>query len=305
MENRTEIKSAQSVRVRPDYEVLNSLGARIHFKRFGLSNSRADGSFSSVYRGRSMEMEDLRPYVPGDPLRDMDWKASSRTGEPMVRNYVADRRKKILFLGDTGLNMEGAMPTGYAKKDCEVLTIGTAAYLAGRGGADYAIAYGNGKMSDLTHFRSGAVYLEEQLKQLETSLAKRGDRDSVQKLLLQILDLPLRDVSICLVTDLQGLVLLDEKVLRMTAQGREFYVFEVSDAQWGEQPLYDAAAERVIPGFLCLNRRLAREISRRREQIQSEVRQKLRHSGTLYAYLEDTREIPETVTKVLNGEITD
>ena len=43
----------------------------------------------------------------------------------------------------------------------------------------------------------------------------------------------------------------------------------------------------------------------RKNAIQMEVRTKLRRSGALYAYLEDTDEMPDTVTKVLNGEITD
>lgn len=296
-------------RIRPDYEALSSLGARVHFKRFGLTNSRADGIFSSVYRGRSMEMEDLRPYVPGDNLRDMDWKASSRTGEAMVRNYVADKRKKILFIGDTGTNMEGAMPTGYSKKDCELLTIGTAAYLAGRGGADYAIACGNIKDFDLGHFRSGAKYLERQLNMLEKGLeCVKSTDDSgteVSQLLMDVLDMPLKGVSICLVTDLRGLAVMDGKLLRMVAQGREFYVFEVSDADWGVHRLYNVQTERVIPEIISFDKKLTKEIQVRKNAIQMEVRTKLRRSGALYAYLEDTDEIPDTVTKVLNGEITD
>ena len=302
-------------RIRPNYEALSSLGARVHFKRFGLSSSRADGNFSSVYRGRSMEMEDLRPYVPGDNLRDMDWKASSRIGEAMVRNYVADKRKKILFLGDTGLNMEGAMPTGYSKKDCEILTIGTAAYLAGRGGADYAIAYGNVRKFDLGHFRSGSKYLEDQLDRLEKCLYREntvaGSDDGphggsdIAALLMDVLDMPLKGVSICLVTDLQGLAELDGKLLRMVAQGREFYVFEVSDVDWGKHRLYNTCTESVIPDDISLNKRLANEILEHKNKVQMEVRTKLRRSGALYAYLEDTDEIPDTVTKVLNGEITD
>ena len=55
-------KNKKAQRIRPDYESLNGLSSRIRFKQYSRSNSVADGAFPSVYRGQSMEFEDLRPY---------------------------------------------------------------------------------------------------------------------------------------------------------------------------------------------------------------------------------------------------
>ena len=33
-----------------------------------------DGSYNSIYKGRSMNFDELREYVPGDDIKDIDWK---------------------------------------------------------------------------------------------------------------------------------------------------------------------------------------------------------------------------------------
>ena len=44
-----------------------------------------DGTYVSVFMGRSMNFEDLREYVPGDSIRDIDWKSSSRSRSLLVK----------------------------------------------------------------------------------------------------------------------------------------------------------------------------------------------------------------------------
>jgi len=65
-----------------------------HRKTWGL----LDGEYTSVFRGRSLDYDDLREYVPGDEVRDIDWKATARHGSPLVKRYVADRRQKVVFV---------------------------------------------------------------------------------------------------------------------------------------------------------------------------------------------------------------
>ncbi|HET8896291.1 MAG TPA: DUF58 domain-containing protein, partial [Protaetiibacter sp.] len=61
-----------------------------------------DGGYASLVRGRSLDFEDLRPYEHGDEVRDIDWRATARAGEPMVKRSYAERRHTILFVVDTG-----------------------------------------------------------------------------------------------------------------------------------------------------------------------------------------------------------
>ena len=297
-------KNKKASRIRPDYESLNGLSSRIRFKQYSRSASVADGAFPSVFRGQSMEFEDLRPYIPGDNLRDMDWKASSRSGIPMVRNYVADKRKQIIFMADTGKTMRGIMPDGTDKRECGILTIASAAYLAGRSGADYCILSGKDWRSRIKRFGNGPAFLEEGLSALQDEVFGKEVYD-LEKRLDGILDAPLKGVSICLVTDMKGLLEIPERILRTAATEREFYVFEVSDGSFDRRNYYDVLTDRMIPEFISRSKGLSAEIWKKQMEYQAQVRSKLRRCGVFYAYLDDKKEIPETVTGVLNGEIAD
>ena len=297
-------KIKKASRIRPDYESLNGLSSRIRFKQYSRSASVADGAFPSVFRGQSMEFEDLRPYIPGDNLRDMDWKASSRSGIPMVRNYVADKRKQIIFMADTGKTMRGIMPDGTDKRECGILTIASAAYLAGRSGADYSILCGKDWRSRIKRFGNGPAFLEEGLSALQDEVFGKEVYD-LEKRLDGILDAPLKGVSICLVTDMKGLLEIPERILRTAATEREFYVFEVSDGSFDRRNYYDVLTDRMIPEFISRSKGLSAEIWKKQMEYQAQVRSKLRRCGVFYAYLDDKKEIPETVTGVLNGEIAD
>ncbi len=58
------------------------------------------GAYHSVFKGRGMEFEEVRPYVPGDDVRTIDWNVTARTGEPYVKRYVEERELTVMLLVD-------------------------------------------------------------------------------------------------------------------------------------------------------------------------------------------------------------
>ena len=63
------------------------------------------GRHSSKVRGRGLEFEELRPYLPGDDIRSMDWRVTARTGAPHVRVYSEEKDRPVLLLVDQRINM--------------------------------------------------------------------------------------------------------------------------------------------------------------------------------------------------------
>jgi uncharacterized protein (DUF58 family) len=63
------------------------------------------GAFRSVFRGRGIEFEDVRPYCPGDDVRMMDWKVTARTGEPHIKRGIEEREQCIYLLIDLSASM--------------------------------------------------------------------------------------------------------------------------------------------------------------------------------------------------------
>ena len=58
------------------------------------------GEYISVFKGRGVEFDEVRPYVPGDDVRTIDWKVTARTGEPYVRCYVEERQLTLMLMAD-------------------------------------------------------------------------------------------------------------------------------------------------------------------------------------------------------------
>lgn len=63
------------------------------------------GRHASRVRGRGLAFEELRPYLPGDDLRTMDWRVTARTGKPHVRVYAEEKERPVLVLVDQRINM--------------------------------------------------------------------------------------------------------------------------------------------------------------------------------------------------------
>ena len=80
-----------------DYDYLAKIKASISLYTKKKTSNILDGEFGSVYRGRSFDFDDLREYVYGDSVRDIDWKSSSKTGRVLIRRFIADKKHNILF----------------------------------------------------------------------------------------------------------------------------------------------------------------------------------------------------------------
>jgi uncharacterized protein (DUF58 family) len=58
------------------------------------------GAYHSVFKGRGMEFDEVRPYIPGDDVRSIDWNVTARVGEPYIKRYVEERELTVMLLVD-------------------------------------------------------------------------------------------------------------------------------------------------------------------------------------------------------------
>ncbi|MFD3448536.1 DUF58 domain-containing protein [Microbacteriaceae bacterium 4G12] len=61
-----------------------------------------DGRTSVMIRGQGTEFDSLREYVPGDDVRSIDWRATARRSDVMVRTWRPERDRRVVLLIDTG-----------------------------------------------------------------------------------------------------------------------------------------------------------------------------------------------------------
>lgn len=93
------------------YAQLDDL-VRLQHKASGFSflpkqpiHSVLSGRHASKLRGRGLNFEELRNYLPGDDTRNIDWKVTARTREPYVRVYTEEKDRTVWLLIDQRINM--------------------------------------------------------------------------------------------------------------------------------------------------------------------------------------------------------
>lgn len=79
---------------------------RIQIRTHRLMSGMLQGSYRSNFRGTGIEFDEVRPYLPGDEVRSIDWNVTARTGEPHIKTYIEDRQLVLQLLVDTSRSME-------------------------------------------------------------------------------------------------------------------------------------------------------------------------------------------------------
>jgi uncharacterized protein (DUF58 family) len=74
--------------------------AGIRILTTGLLDDRLSGDYHSVFKGRGIEFDEVRPYIPGDDVRAIDWNVTARTGHPHIKRFSEERELTIMFLVD-------------------------------------------------------------------------------------------------------------------------------------------------------------------------------------------------------------
>jgi len=84
-----------------------------------LADDLAFGSDASRFVGSGLEFAQSRPYVPGDPIKMMDWRITARLNKPFVKEYETLKRTDVYMVVDTSASMS-VCSTALCKHDMAV-----------------------------------------------------------------------------------------------------------------------------------------------------------------------------------------
>ena len=104
---------------------INKIKTNITINTNKKTSNLLDGSYVSIYKGRSMNFEDLREYVVGDNIKDIDCKASARSRNLLVRRYIAEKKHNVMLVFDTGKKMIANTKALEIKKDVALYSADT------------------------------------------------------------------------------------------------------------------------------------------------------------------------------------
>lgn len=237
-----------------------------------------EGEYTSVFHGRSIEFDDVRHYVAGDELKDIDWKATARMGTPMTRRYIATRKHVVLLVTDTGRDMAALSADGDPKIDIAILAAGVMGYLAARHGDLVGLVAGDADRIEVRAPASTEAHLERILQLMHSRTTLRSARSDLTRQLAFIARSFRRRMILFVIADDRVLGDAEVALLGRLAAQHEIVWFTVADADptradWSAADMYDVADDAALPSYLRGNRRLreqfAAETASRTERAQN------------------------------------
>ena len=241
--------------------LLRRVQSRLHIHAHRAVLGLLEGEYRSVFHGRSMDFDDLRPYVPGDEVKDIDWKATARHGSPLIKRYIATRQHTIVLVVDTGRDMAALASSGESKRDIAILAAGTVGYLAIRHGDPVALVAGT---SEKTEYVAGAVtesHLERLLQRIQAGTTLAGGPSGLAAQLAYVSRVFRHRRIVVVVGDDRELTEGERKLVRRLAAQHEVLWLSIGDADlmredWAARDMYDVADGGAVPAFLRESARL-------------------------------------------------
>ncbi|WP_166907271.1 DUF58 domain-containing protein [Mycobacterium sp. DL440] len=122
-----------------------------------------EGGRYALVHTRSLEFDELRPYVPGDDVRDIDWKATARSGHTLIKRFVSEKHHKVLVVADAGRNSGALAPSGELKRTVALNIIGGIGLMTQPRSDEIAMVLGDQRGTVDIRLRRGETHIESML----------------------------------------------------------------------------------------------------------------------------------------------
>ena len=209
------------------YVTLDEL-TRLQYRARGFSflprqpvHSLLSGRHTSRMRGRGLDFEELRRYLPGDDPRTIDWKVTARTGKPHVRVYTEERDRPALIVVDQRIGMFYGTRLNLKSVTAAQIAAAGAWRVTGVGDRIGAVVFDDSEIEEVAPHRSGQTVLRILHALVEKNTALRADSParSNPAMLNEVLRGVARNVShdylIVIVSDFDG---ADDETTRLVTR---------------------------------------------------------------------------------------
>ena len=262
------------------------------------------GNYGSVFKGRSLDFDDLREYSYGDDIKDIDWKATARSRGIMIRRYVAVRKHNILIVADSGSSMSTLAPSGEPKSEVATFCAGVVAYVAQHHSDLVGMVYGNHGGNTRYAMKDDTAYLENYLSQYAHSVKPDSPNGDINALLTYILKGYRERLFIVVITDPDSAETIDSEVIRkLNARHEQMYIL-VDDSPMTNDLLHekrvcDIDGKVLLSKFYRKDKQLAKAEKDYREAQKVKIKKALHHFRIASAFVDSTdHAIPAIVRMV-------
>lgn len=146
------------------------------------------GAYSSIFKGRGIEINDLREYVAGDNVRDIDWNATAKTQKVFVREFKESRELNILFVVDASSSMSVSLGNTEQKRNAIIDFLTLVSLAAVQNNDQFGLILYNKNVQRAVRFGKGRIHareiVNETAKSLEKNFFQGTGHDELKKILL-------------------------------------------------------------------------------------------------------------------------
>lgn len=257
-----------------------------------------DGSYKSIYQGNGLDFENLREYIPGDSIRDIDWKSSSRSGKLLVKRYIAEKKHNIMLVFDTGKKMLADTKGLQRKKDVALQVGGTVGFLASSNGDNVGALYNKNGLIQYYQLRTGMFNIERILTEYDKETCE-GYNSDLEKSLDYIIKNINRKMIVFVITDGAGIrSVSDDTLKRLTCQHDVVFI-SISDADITVGRSYNIHSDSYIPDFISKNKKLIKIEQEAKRKMYEENERKLLKYRVVTTEIDSEEEIVDKVIELL------
>lgn len=276
---------------------INKIKASISIYTSIKTRNILDGSYKSVYKGKSMNFENLREYVINDDVKDIDWKSSARSGTLYVKEFVAEKKHNILFVMDTGKKMMADTNLLENKKDIALYSMGTLGYITIKNSDCVGMIYKDTDMITYKPFRYNLYNLEDYLCDYDKN-AYNCDCN-INDLLEYIYKKIPKKMIIVIITDIAGIDNINSNTLKNLKYNNDVLVINISDNNMSGKDLYNVDDDSIIPSFFLDDSILKQIEVNIKDKLLKDNINKLKKCGVEIETIGSLNEINYKISKLL------
>ena len=280
------------------FKYINKIKANIYIYSNKKSANILDGTYKSVYKGKSMNFENLREYVINDDVKDIDWKASSRCGNLLVKQFVAEKKHNVLLLVDSGIKMKADTNKNISKKDVSLYTAGTIGYLTVKNGDYVGITYSNNNEIIYKPFKNNLYNLESYLNEYNKIIENDNNID-INKMLEYVYKNIHKRMIIFVITDIDGINSISERTLKEITNMHDVLCININDNFMCGEEMYDIENKSYIPKLFLKDKKLKEKKKNIRENLINDNLKKLRKNKVSMTTISSNTEITNKLIKLL------
>ncbi len=190
-----------------------------------------EGFFSGLHRspthGSSIEFNEYRAYVPGDDLRNLDWKLYARSDRYFIKKFEDETNRRCYLVVDQSRSM-GYGSVGYSKTEYARTVAATLAYFLTNQHDAVGVLTFDHELGDFLPAKIGAKHFHQIL--VELSRPATGEGTDIEKPLRQVTSLVPRRGLVLLISDLLAPPeMLKVQLAAMRARGHEVVLLRTID----------------------------------------------------------------------------